>query len=90
MLPQFKTMYLYSIKSVDFALYVYDHFSEQIQQQYSQNMANSEQYYWCLCDKTGISDTFDVNGEQISDKNLIANHFCSYFTNIGKIYAKIR
>ena len=40
-----------------------------------------------LRDKTGISDTFVVNGEQISDKNLIANHFCSYFTNIGKTYA---
>ena len=37
-----------------------------------------------LCDKTGISDTFVVNGKQISDKNLIANHFCSYFTNIGR------
>ena len=33
-----------------------------------------------LRDKTGISDT-------LSDKNLIANHFCSYFTNIGKTYA---
>ena len=40
-----------------------------------------------LRDKTGISDTFVVNGEQISDENLIANHFCSYFTNIGKTYA---
>ena len=40
-----------------------------------------------LRDKTGISDTFVVNGEQISEKNLIANHFCSYFTNIGKTYA---
>ena len=40
-----------------------------------------------LRDKTGISDTFVVNGQQISDINLIANHFCSYFTNIGKTYA---
>ena len=34
-----------------------------------------------------ISDTFLVNGDNITDEVVIANEFCSYFTNIRKQYA---
>ena len=34
-----------------------------------------------------ISDAFLVNGDNITDEVVIANEFCSYFTNIGKQYA---
>ena len=39
-------------------------------------------------DKTTISDTFIVNGDQVNNKTVIANEFCSYFTNIGRQYAE--
>ena len=35
-----------------------------------------------------ISDTFLVNGDKITDEVVIANEFCSYFTNIRKQYAE--
>ena len=38
-------------------------------------------------DKSGISDTFVINGECIYDKTHIADQFCSYFTNISRVYA---
>ena len=38
-------------------------------------------------DKSGISDTFLINGERIYDKAHIADQFCSYFTNISRVYA---
>ena len=39
-------------------------------------------------DKTTISDTFIVNGDKVNDKTVLANEFCSYFTNIGRQYAE--
>jgi hypothetical protein len=39
-------------------------------------------------DKSTISDTFIVNGNKETDKTIIANEFCNYFTNIGKQYAE--
>ena len=39
-------------------------------------------------DKTMISDTFIVNGDQVDDETVIANEFYSYFTNIGRQYAE--
>ncbi len=38
--------------------------------------------------KSPTSDTFMVNGEKVYDRTVIADEFCSYFTNIGKQYAE--
>ena len=34
--------------------------------------------------KVNLPKTFTVNGDQCSDKKIIVNGFCEYFTNIGK------
>ena len=34
--------------------------------------------------KSSIPDTFMVNGDKITDPNIITNEFCSFFSNIGK------
>ena len=38
-------------------------------------------------DKTSISETFKINNQYINNQELIANEFCSFFTNIGMKYA---
>lgn len=38
-------------------------------------------------DKSTISDTFLVDGNKETNKSIIANNFCDFFTNIGKQYA---
>ena len=38
--------------------------------------------------RSTISETFMVNRVKSTDKTLIANEFCSYFTTIGKQYAE--
>ena len=72
----------------------------QIKYTHSEDLLNRYQNYirktWCVLnnitgrshDKTTISDTFIVNGDQVNDKTMIANEFCSYFTNIGRQYAE--
>ncbi len=37
--------------------------------------------------KSGISDIFVVNGKHVTNPNEIANHFCSYYTNVGHEFA---
>jgi hypothetical protein len=39
-------------------------------------------------DRSGISDSFIVNGKLETDKDIISNGFCTYFTNIGKQFAE--
>jgi len=38
-------------------------------------------------DKTGISETFQINNVPVDDPQTIANEFCNFFTNIGTQYA---
>ena len=38
-------------------------------------------------DKTSISDTFKINGNLVSNPQMISNEFCDFFTNIGKKYS---
>ena len=38
-------------------------------------------------DKSSISDTFKVEGTQITNPNTIAEAFCKYFTNVGPDFA---
>ena len=37
--------------------------------------------------KCSISDKFKINNNMVSDKVVIANKFCDYFTNVGKNFA---
>ena len=38
-------------------------------------------------DKHDLVEAFNINGTSVSNKNIIADEFCSYFSNIGKKYA---
>jgi len=38
-------------------------------------------------DKTTISESFKINNQNISDKSIIANEFCNFFSTIGQKYA---
>ena len=38
--------------------------------------------------KRDFSNHFTINGEEITDSNIIANKFCKYFTDIGPCLAK--
>ncbi len=35
-------------------------------------------------DKSSITNLFKHNGEELTDRQLISDEFCSYFTNIGR------
>ena len=37
--------------------------------------------------KSSIPDTFMINNKRESSKQIIADSFCQYFTNIGKQFA---
>ena len=38
--------------------------------------------------KSGIAQTFNINGSSISEPKIIADHFCDFFTNVGPTYAE--
>ena len=38
--------------------------------------------------KRDFPSHFTINGEEITDSNIIANKFCKYFTDIGPSLAK--
>ncbi len=38
----------------------------------------------CSNDKSSMSDTFVIDGQKVNDKQVIADGFCRYFSNIGK------
>lgn len=35
-------------------------------------------------DKSSLSDVFIINGEPVTDKKLISQGFCNFFTNVGR------
>jgi hypothetical protein len=39
-------------------------------------------------DKSSMSDTFVIDGQKVNDKRVIADGFCRYFSNIGKVCAE--
>ena len=39
-------------------------------------------------DKTGITDSFNINGTRETCLTAISNGFCKYFTNVGKELAE--
>jgi len=39
-------------------------------------------------DKSNISETFQINGINTANQDIISNEFCSFFTNIGLKYAE--
>ena len=40
-------------------------------------------------DKTGITDSFNINGQRETCLNAISNGFCNYFTNAGRKISQI-
>ena len=41
-----------------------------------------------ILSKRHFPNYFMINGEEITDSNIIANKFCKYFTDIGPSLAK--
>ncbi len=38
-------------------------------------------------DKSCICTTFNINNNSITDRHVISNEFCKFFSNVGKTYA---